>query len=115
MAVQHARIEARLGRAAVRRFANARAVIGADQAIRVEGVLNRTPAAASSGGLVARTRDVTFTCLTAELVVPVTDGTPVTAYHDNQLGQPAGAYKVAPGGRVDDLEAGTTLLELELA
>jgi hypothetical protein len=114
-AVPFAGLEQRVNRVALERASNARATIGAAAAVTVPGVFTRTPSVQDLGGVSARTRDLTFTALTEQLAVPVQDGTPVVVYYHNQLSQPAGTYKVAPGGRVDHFEAGTTLLELELA
>lgn len=114
-AVPFARLESRINRVALERTANARAVIGADATVQLPGIFTRTPTVQDLGGVSGRARDITFTCLTDQLAAPVDEGTPVVVYHGNQLLEESGAYKVAPGGRLDHFEAGTTLLELELA
>jgi hypothetical protein len=114
-AVPFAGLESRVNRVALERTANARAVIGDGATVMAAGIFTRTPSVQDLGGVSGRARDITFTCLTERLAVPVDEGTPVQVYHGNQLVTPAGNYKVAPGGRLDHFEAGTTLLELELA
>lgn len=115
MALEFAAAEARMGAALIRALANARAVFGSDSRAMADGIFNEAPGSSSPGSLAMRTRQYTFHCSTADLTVPVDDGTAVTLYRDDQLTQPFGGFVVMEGGRVDDVPAGTTVLELERA
>lgn len=112
IALQAAR-DAALGAAVLRRFANAVATFAGGQ--QVQGLFERRADSTLLGGLSVRSRDITFEAITAELPPNTQDGARCTVAMGDAPSVPVGSYRVARGGRIDDHEERTTLLQLELA
>lgn len=112
IASQSAR-DAQLGAAVLRRFANAVATFAGGE--QVEGLFERTADSPTLGGLSVRSRSISFDAITAELPPSTTDGAPLSVAMGDTPTVPVGQYRIARGGRIDDLEERTTRLLLELA
>lgn len=108
----NAAADRRRGLALTRRFANAVATF--DDGTQVNGLLTRETVSALLGGLTVGTRETDFACVTAELPAGVIGGSRVAVAMGDALTTPT-RYRVTTGGRTDDHEEGTTVLQLELA
>lgn len=113
MAAENASAQQRAGQSLIERLGNAQAVLGA---LTVPCIYRDRPTTDPLSGLQVRGRDISLRCLTAALAgVTVAEDTALTVYQGDQLTSPAGAYLVSAGGRFDDPQLGTTLLQLERA
>lgn len=108
-----AQSDARRGAALIARFANAVATFAGGET--VEGIFERLAETSLLGGLSSRAREISFECSTAALPANSFDGACLSLAMGSAPTVAVGAYRVQRGGRVDDLEELTTLLQLELA
>jgi hypothetical protein len=108
-----ARADKRRGAMLLRRFANAVATF--DTTSTAEVLFERLSDRATLGGLQVAGRDITIEAITAELPDFVRDGWCLKVAMGDAPDIELGPFRVRRGGRVDDLEDGTTLLQLEAA
>lgn len=109
----NATADRRRGLALIRRFANAVATFA--DGTQVDGIFTREAASALLSGLPINTRETDFSCVTAELPAGVIGGSRVALVMGDALTAAPMRYRVTRGGRTDDHEDGTTVLQLELA